>query len=84
MGRLSLGRRISAGSRSLTALCILENDPIYHTSIAPIARYSREIWDAQVQQTPFALGFRELRAARGDVWASPPSSWRRVRGPMGA
>ena len=74
----------SAGSKSLTSLCIIEGDPVSHAAVSPIVRYSREFRGAQVQQTPFALGFAALRDAWELTWANSPSFWRQVRGPIGA
>eukprot|EP00959_Pyramimonas_sp_CCMP1952_P105908 2214394-Pyramimonas_sp.AAC.1 len=51
----------SAGQRSLTVLSHLEGGPAWIGSVAPILRWHKEVWCAQVRAFEGSLSFRELR-----------------------
>ena len=75
----------SAGQRSLTSLLILYNDPTWRAAVAPIMRFSKEVWGSQVRLTDRALSFGVLgRAWKTVLCDTPAPTWRQVRGPLQA
>ena len=74
----------SAGSRSLTALSILEHLPCHCAAVAPVLRYAKEIRLAATRQREYSLGFGAQRAAREAAFLGPALPWKKVPGPVTA
>ena len=77
--RRSIGKTLtrSSGGRSLTRALILAEDPSWHCSVAPILRWSKEIWSAQTRLYPHSFGIKDLKSYWGVVFPRHcPASWR--------
>ena len=75
----------SAKMRYRTSLLILSQDPTWYPAVAPIVRYSNEIWANQTKLFPFVPPWAELRQAWSCIFGNPgPKTWRGVKGPLGA
>eukprot|EP00959_Pyramimonas_sp_CCMP1952_P298407 6241687-Pyramimonas_sp.AAC.1 len=75
----------SAKMRSRTSVLIVSQDPTWYPAVAPIARYSKEIWADQTKLFPFVIPWSALRDAWRGVFGPPgPNTWRGIRGPLGA
>ena len=76
----------STRMRSLSCLLQLESAPAWFAAVAPMLRYSNEVWANQVRFFSFSRSFQEIRESReaafGDGFLEP--NWGQVRGPLGA
>ncbi|CAK0842652.1 unnamed protein product, partial [Prorocentrum cordatum] len=75
----------SCKGRSLTSLLILEDEPTWLAAVAPLVRYSKELWCAHSGAYRWCFSFTELREAWRIFCAKPPpATWRDVTGPFSA
>ena len=80
---LAAGAGPKAAGRSLAAALLLEGDAAWSFSVAPVVRWAAEVWRAGVGAVG-GLALPVLRQRWSLVSASWPSSWRHVKGPLGA
>eukprot|EP00959_Pyramimonas_sp_CCMP1952_P319567 6686758-Pyramimonas_sp.AAC.1 len=52
-----------AARRSLTVLSLIEGDPVWHGSVAPVLRYIKEVWLLRASAFPGTLDWATLRAS---------------------
>ena len=84
--RRAFGRVVkpSSGSRSLTTLTILEQDPCWFPSVSPVVRYAKEIWSNQLREFEFLIPFSQLREAWSSAFTAEDCTWRSCSGPLSA
>eukprot|EP00959_Pyramimonas_sp_CCMP1952_P138342 2895442-Pyramimonas_sp.AAC.1 len=61
--------------RSLTILSLLEGDPPWRASVAPIIRWCKELWLVQTRAFDGALPCSVLRAAWEVAFSKDDLSW---------
>jgi hypothetical protein len=74
----------SASGRSLTALLLSHGEPCWYASVAPMVRWSKEIWIAHHRTYPHCLSLPELREAWDVGFSGDSPLWRSVSGPITA
>eukprot|EP00959_Pyramimonas_sp_CCMP1952_P218447 4568880-Pyramimonas_sp.AAC.1 len=72
----------SAQGRSLSVLCLLEGDPTWRASCAPIIRWAKEVWIRQTRAFEWALSWAVLRAGWSSVFEKEDWTWGKVSGPI--
>eukprot|EP00959_Pyramimonas_sp_CCMP1952_P237581 4964852-Pyramimonas_sp.AAC.1 len=70
--------------RSLTACCIIADDPTWRAACAPVLRRGKEAWLAQTRTSEHSLSRTELRDSWAAVWGQDNLTWGLVGGPISA
>eukprot|EP00959_Pyramimonas_sp_CCMP1952_P112266 2347285-Pyramimonas_sp.AAC.1 len=76
--------RPRAQGRSLAVLSLLEKDPCWRVSVAPILRCAKEIWLCHARAFRWCLSWAELREGWALIFQRDDLSWAKVRGPVSA
>ena len=80
---LAAGAGPRASGRSLSAVLLLEGDDTCRAAVAPIVRWSDEVWRA-VSGLGGGLSLPELRRIWDGAMDKAPTTWAQERGPVGA
>ena len=73
--------RPTARGRSLAATLLINGDPTWRATAAPIVRWAKEVWEAAVSVNPRGLSLSELARVWRHAAPSVGRQWRQCRGP---